>query len=268
MTPGRVGCRRINSGAAEEPTLAEQWDDSRYPGSASVIALSKFLESDVGLKSMRENQWKPLTFGRRNADKAFTTSFTLDVTPKDSLGGQLRNAVLFLVCSLALSVCSAAANDTPKVEIFGGYSLLRADINGAKYSTNGWDAAVTGNLNRYFGVTADFTGQYKTVTDSSLSPKLHTHSFLFGPTVSYRMHKWKPFAHALFGVSHGAFSEAGFSSVDNVFAMEVGGGVDFKLAKHVSVRPVQLDWRRTTFASATQNNLRYAAGVVLNLGGK
>ena len=181
----------------------------------------------------------------------------------------MRKIVLFVILVLALSVCSVAADDAPKAEVFGGYSLLRANINGADYNTNGWDGAVTGNLNRYFGVTADISGQYRTVTNTGLSTTLHEHTFLFGPTVSYRVKKLKPFAHVLFGVSHGVFSGTSFSTqTQNVFAMEFGGGVDIKVAKHVALRPVELDWRRSSFASSTQNNLRYLAGIVLNLGGK
>ena len=180
----------------------------------------------------------------------------------------MRNAVLIIGFALGLSGCGAAADDVPKAEIFGGYSLLRADIHGMKFNTNGWNAAVTGNLNRYFGVTADMGGQYGTVAESGVSMTVHGHSFLFGPTVSYRTNKLKPFAHVLFGVSHGSFVNIGPATIsENSFALDAGGGLDIKVARHVSIRPVQLDWRSTSFFNSAQDNLRYAAGIVLNFGG-
>jgi opacity protein-like surface antigen len=182
----------------------------------------------------------------------------------------MRKIVLFVILVLALSVCSVAADDAPKAEVFGGYSLLRANINGADYNTNGWDGAVTGNLNRYFGVTADISGQYRTVTNTGLSTTLHETHLLVRPDRFLSREKVEAVcARPVRRQPWGIFSGTSFATqTQNVFAMEFGGGVDIKVAKHVALRPVELDWRRTSFASSTQNNLRYLAGIVLNLGGK
>jgi hypothetical protein len=50
------------------------------------------------------------------------------------------------------------------------------------------------------------------------------------------------------------------------FAMTAGGGLDIKLNKHVSFRPIGLDYYLTRFQNLrtlgdnNQNNLRYTAG--------
>jgi hypothetical protein len=52
----------------------------------------------------------------------------------------------------ALVVPALAQQETPSVEIFGGYqfSHFTPSIN-----VNGWNTAVTGNVNRWFGITGD-----------------------------------------------------------------------------------------------------------------
>ena len=209
----------------------------------------------------------------------------------------MRKLVLASILVLLLSAWCAAAEGTaavPKVDIFGGYSLLRVNpgISGvSSFTFNGWDTQVTGNFNRYLGVTADISGEYKSFSPADVgatgtgSAKLNIYSFLFGPTLTYRKGKFEPFVHTLFGVSHGSASASGTitggggilgfgtisgsgSSSANEFAMALGGGVDVKVAKMLSIRLGQLDYFRTSFASDTQNNFRYSAGVVLHLGGQ
>jgi opacity protein-like surface antigen len=162
------------------------------------------------------------------------------------------------------------AADFPKTEIFGGYSYFRADSGLSvmpNQNSNGWDASVTRNLNRFLGVTADFNGDYTSATVSGANVTGHIHNFLFGPTVSYRTRKFTPFAHALFGVSHltGSTAVTGTSTVsssDNAFATALGGGVDVKINRLFAVRLAQIDYLRTQFSGTSQNNLRYSTGLV------
>jgi hypothetical protein len=51
--------------------------------------------------------------------------------------------------------------------------------------------------------------------------------------------------------------------------MTAGGGIDFKVSKHVSVRPVQADYFLTKIPDGLnnrQNNFRFSAGVVFRFG--
>ena len=79
--------------------------------------------------------------------------------------------LLFLASSLAV-----AAQDFPKAELFGGYQYTRQN------STNlsGWDANFTGNYNRWFGLTGDFSGAYS----SRGGADFRSYTFAFGPTVA------------------------------------------------------------------------------------
>jgi hypothetical protein len=62
-------------------------------------------------------------------------------------------------------------------DIYIGYSLL----NGDAFSTaSGFEAALTGNINDWFGLKADFSGNYK----SQGGAHAHEFNMLFGPQVS------------------------------------------------------------------------------------
>ena len=53
------------------------------------------------------------------------------------------------------------------------------------------------------------------------------------------------------------------------FAMTAGGGVDFKVSKHFSIRPVQAAYLLATIPDGLnnrQNNFRFGAGMVFRLG--
>ena len=61
------------------------------------------------------------------------------------------------------------------------------------------------------------------------------------------------------------------SGPENNFAMTAGGGIDFNVSKHVSVRPVQAEYFMTRLPNGLNNrvnNLRIGAGITLRLGEK
>ena len=177
------------------------------------------------------------------------------------------------VVFLFLLPLAAMAQDTPKAEVFGGYSYLRANVLprvGIDLNLNGWNGSVSGNVNDWLGVTADFSGQYGRPSFLGFSPeglKTNVHSFLFGPSVAYRGNSaLVPFGHALFGVSRGYANLFGFNVSDSAFAMAFGGGVDLKLGDAIAVRLIQADYMQTRFAFGHQDHTRLSAGIVFRLG--
>lgn len=154
---------------------------------------------------------------------------------------------------LGLFALPLLAQDAPKAEVFGGYQYTRINPGGENF--NGWNAALTWNATQTLGLTADFSGAYKSIAGISLKQ----HTFLFGPTLAARSSEtFTPFVRALFGGAH--FSAAGFS--DTAFAMALGGGVDVKVLDNIAIRAIQADYLMTRFGSNTQNNVRISAGVV------
>jgi len=170
--------------------------------------------------------------------------------------------VLLAVCLLASFTAFAA--DAPKAEVFGGYQYTRLSGEGIipDVNANGWNGALTGNFNKWFGVTADFSGAYASISGVSFK----THTYTFGPTLSARgSDKFTPFVHALFGGAHGSAGAGGFSASGNAFAMLLGGGVDAKFADRMAFRVAQFDWVSLRSNGSTSNkNFRLSTGLVIH----
>ena len=209
----------------------------------------------------------------------------------------------------------AVAQDTPTVEVFGGYtfihvnvgtatlgvagaagsgvSLLRASQSGdplapisATVTSNlqGGSGSFAYNVNKWFGLAADFGGSKISSLNASGVPSLNVNStlftYLFGPRISYRgIKKVTPFGQVLLGGAHITDVTAAGVTVAkgaNAFAMSVGGGLDWNVQKHVSIRVGQVEYLMTRFtnpfsltgSTGTQNNVRVSAGVVFRLGSK
>jgi peptidoglycan-associated lipoprotein len=163
--------------------------------------------------------------------------------------------VVVIAAAVALS-----AQEMPRVEVFGGYSYFHVPSSSAQkgFGLNGWNAQGSVNLNKWLGFTGDFGGYY----GSPFSVSVHSYSYMFGPTLSYRAQHVTPFAHALFGGGHLSAAVGGPSSSRSSFAMAMGGGLDLPLKGHFGVRAAQVDWVRTEFFKTTQNNVRVSTGVM------
>ncbi len=202
-----------------------------------------------------------------------------------------------LTIALLCAVSAFAQTETPKVQVFGGYSLLHADTSGVSSTTlddlfsvspgtfslksnySGWNAEAQFNANRWLGVAADVSGHYGTpVTASGVTgivglPSARAYSFLFGPVLSYRTDKFTPFVHALFGanrVSTDSFNVLGLTipstNLSNTaFAMAFGGGADVNLTNHFAVRLGQLDYLYTRHDLNSLANSVLGAGLFTGL---
>ena len=183
---------------------------------------------------------------------------------------KLKLVVSLLAVSLFGCVSARAQETAPKVDIFAGYSYLQANpgVTGVdSFHLHGGSASVSYNYNNWLGAVADFGGYSNgNVLGTGASGTLST--YLFGPRVSYRhFHRITPFGQVLLGVAHAGSSAFGTSNSQDAFAMAVGGGVDYKLFDHFSIRPVQADYLLTRFGVGTagtqsQNNVRISTGFV------
>ena len=175
-----------------------------------------------------------------------------------------------LLAVLSFVTVSARAQDVPKLDIFAGYSYVRANpaTSGVdSFSLNGGSANVAYNVNHWLSGVADFGGYHSgnilgTGVDGTVS------TYLFGPRISYRhFGRITPFGQVLFGVAHTGSSVFDTTGSQNAFAMTVGGGVDYRLSHRLAIRPLQVDYLMTRFSevttnSQTQNNLRVSTGIV------
>lgn len=183
---------------------------------------------------------------------------------------------LWLIAGWLLLVSlPALAQDTPKVEVAGGYSYLRADTD-PRSNAHGWYVSVAGNLNRYVGLAADFSGHYGSANLNTGAGNIKVdgtaHTFLFGPRFSARRERLTPFAHVLAGAvrsrTAGQIGTVAVFNEDTAFGLAVGGGVDVTLQRHVALRLIQADYLLTRFGSETQNNVRVTIGLVFRFGSR
>ncbi len=201
-----------------------------------------------------------------------------------------RNILCLATFGILLTIPANAQSDFPRVEIFGGYSLLHPRLPGNLGSSAsesaflrstgesvlgnvpGWGASATVNLTRMFGVTGDFGGNYKnadTIQGVSVNASGNVHTFLFGPTVTMRNKRVSPFVHALFGIGRvGASAEGSrFTYNETGFAASIGGGVDIALRRHIAFRAVEVDYfpyRHADGKASTFNNIRWRSGIVIH----
>ena len=153
------------------------------------------------------------------------------------------------------------AQETPKVEVFGGYSY-------AGSGSNGFDVSVTTNLNEWFGLKAEVAGQYSKLSDQGFIEKIRSHSIAFGPQFSLRRNRtFVPFVHALIGSAHLKTETTEFGPLvsfsDTSLQTVLGGGLDVRINQRFAVRAFQVDYLRTNFFEESQNKGRISAGLVI-----
>jgi hypothetical protein len=185
----------------------------------------------------------------------------------------------YLVMTIALVlVFAGSAFSQQGAEIFGGYSYQRTGGEGV----NGFNAAVTGDLAPWVGITADFALHSKGT--SVLVPNSGTLvdanakllSFMFGPKFTSHVNDATSlFVHVLAGGyrASGSVESSGLGiSVNGSatgFSAATGGGVDLRVAPRIAVRPVQIDWIHLGNTSlfnvdtGTSNGFRYSGGIVI-----
>jgi opacity protein-like surface antigen len=204
-----------------------------------------------------------------------------------------------LVLSGAIVLCSFAltfAQNEKKGEFFGGYSfetvdsgITSTDLNATttldnRFKTNGFDLAGTGYLTKRLGITADFSGNYNTRNDTfgttTGQSKLSLYNFTAGPQLRFPSHsKFTPFVQGLAGFARRNLSETiaatstTFSDNKTSFALNLGGGVDYKLSNRFAWRIFQADYNpiflrartvnTTAIPNHTLNGFRFSTGIVI-----
>lgn len=200
----------------------------------------------------------------------------------------MRCALRFITLSLAAlltlsSSPAASAQDTPKVDIFGGYSYVHANIvvSGTSINLNGASGSLAYNFNDWLGVVGD-VGVYHqgSITANDLSLTVSTYQV--GPRVSLRKRRHlTPFGQVLLGAGHAGGTlytsslGAGLAPLgkSNGFVLTAGGGVDWKLNHTIGIRLLQVEYVYSRFDNGAnhgnqQNNVRLSTGIVLSFGSR
>ena len=222
-----------------------------------------------------------------------------------------RSITVIAACLLFAFV--AGATDIPKYEVFLGYTYVRAnqfnqntglgqEIGG--FDMNGGSGQFIYNFNKQFSGVADI-GAVTKGNVGIINANNTTTFYMFGPRYSFRSEsRFTPYAQIVFGGATRSLSRqldvltganipvfpvataqslfpgantqitAQVSATQTAFAMAVGGGLDWKIAKRFTFRPIAVDYVLTRFPSyftgdnSNQNNIRASIGVVFTFGEK
>ena len=167
------------------------------------------------------------------------------------------------------------AQESSKFELYGGFSYVHFNVNAnlpgvapsATYNAYGGGGKLEYNANHWLGGVVDLAG-YGAFATSNGELIGGAFTYLLGPRVNFRHGKVTPFAQSLFGGIR-TTDGIGQSGPENNFAMTAGGGIDFKVSKQVSIRPVQVEYLMTRLPNGLNNredNLRIGAGISLHIG--
>ncbi len=175
--------------------------------------------------------------------------------------------MLILVFVVALLVgLPAQAQDSPKAEIFGGFSVFSGVVFDRE-SFLGFQASVSVNPTENLGIVADFGRQSKTITEpfTGLDIKANITQYLFGPRYIVRGEKVSGFIHALFGGEHVSVPvpDQNFAVSANAFMMGFGGGLDVNVGRSLAIRVIQFDWLPSRFEGVwSTEDVRFGFGAV------
>jgi len=211
--------------------------------------------------------------------------------------------IIWVVLLCALTV---TAQETPRMETFLGYTYVRANsaTDVPAFNSNGGSAQFVYNFNTWLGAVADLGAVHNgkiggAILDSTFA------NFLFGPRLTLRQsHRLIPYFQVLWGGVYATSSAQisvvqapsvsqpiflpGQGAIDNLgqaltarvvasqtaFAMTAGGGLDIQISKHMTFRPIGVDYYLTRLQNLrsanddSQNNLRYTAGLNFTFGAR
>lgn len=187
---------------------------------------------------------------------------------------KLTKRILALPTFILLCATVAfAQSDYTKWEFFGGYSALQFDnlggdtgnpavddILSGRNTLRGFELAVNRNFHKYVGAKFDYSLHLREDNFSRAAGSGTVDStiqnFLGGIQIKNNTEdgpRFKPFAHALFGVAVqkvdvdspqlvSIFGIDDFHVNETSFAMAFGGGVDIRLNRRIDIRAGQVDW--------------------------
>ena len=201
--------------------------------------------------------------------------------------------VLLVVLLSSLVAAQDENKDGRRVEVFGGYSYL---VTNTKESGNpidhlgnldGVNVAITYNITKRFGITGDFSAHFlKTTQDipgGTISFNTKSFNFFVGPQYKFtNKTRVTPFVHALAGISNNRSSyrviatgattpAAEVSRSISDLGLAIGGGLDVRVNKRISIRAFQIDYNPVFVQSRPQfginggrrfDNVRFSIGIV------
>ena len=165
--------------------------------------------------------------------------------------------------AVILTATTARAQETPSIELSGGYQVLRSGIGPGSIGTTypvGWQASIGVNLNAWLGVAASAGADIRNVSNSIANAVTSTtttsqsavYSFMAGPQLTKRVSTTVDvFTSVMFGVIHSSVNaslssteifapntqlELSVSGGTTRFAWQPGAGIDVSMTRRWAIR--------------------------------
>jgi hypothetical protein len=183
--------------------------------------------------------------------------------------------VLLLRAAAAVRAQEAHAAQSPKIDIavtFIGERSL-ASATAGSFWMQGGSIELGTNTWRGLGIAANVTGTHARAIDGTTIP-LSIVTTTFGPRYRWHAdHRVSIYGEGLIGEANGFKSlfptVTGAQTSANGLAAQAGGGLDYRISRHVAIRAVEAAWQHTQLPNGTnniQNDLRLGVGISVRFG--
>jgi hypothetical protein len=174
----------------------------------------------------------------------------------------------------APAAASSSSDSFHRFDFFAGYSFLSNEIavvDDGEFNQllHGYAASVTFNLNKNFGILADFSGHNGDTTADGTHQTEDQYYFLFGPVVSHTFGKARISGHVTVGIAKqhygenfGTEDESNFGVKEHDFAVGAGGAFDWMFTDRWGWRVLQVDYLMSDFTFERVNNFRGSTGLL------
>ena len=242
-----------------------------------VCVCALLLLGSIGTAQAQVEAAKPI-FYTDNAAPDFSATSAAKATLPDLLAAAdsfsaagITSAPRFSTALLAEPAPAVPASPSPKPRfVYGGrddyrwqhgLSLAFVRFNSSAFTANalGVKTSVAYFLNEWLGVEGSVIAAFSPSTIGTDHAKVLIYGG--GPKVAWRQRRWEPWLHAILGGAHEQPQTAAGSR--NSYAIEAGGGGDYRWNPHLSFR-AEGNYLRTGFFGQSQNNFQISGGAVLH----
>jgi Outer membrane protein beta-barrel domain len=190
----------------------------------------------------------------------------------------LSRIVRVTLCILLLpatSMMRAQAAQSPKIDVAVTFTAERSlrSATPDSFWMQGGSIELGTNSWHGLGIAANVSGTHTGAMGGTTIP-LSIVTATFGPRYRWHAdHRLSIYGEGLIGEANGFKSlfptVTGSQTSANGLAAQAGGGLDFRLSRHVAVRVAEAAWQHTQLPNGTnnvQNDLRLGAGILLRFG--
>lgn len=181
-------------------------------------------------------------------DSSELETFVLRSFPIRSLLSLSAFLLLLPLCSQA-QVRPAAYVHQHSIYVGGEYSLYNSDYFGDNQSLNKSAFSIYGDYRVWSGTwPVSLDVDYTRVPGPKSDHRVQS-SFLAGPKVSRHFGRWEPFAKVGAGIGYiNATDLLDIPQYGHHFAIGMGGGLEYKLTSHITLRPIDYTYERWNFS--------------------